>query len=57
MLGQDYHEMFVVDLLHEIEISVWKSVLTHLIRMLYASPGGASRVADLDARKVPFTAL
>jgi hypothetical protein len=50
MVGQDYHKIFVVDLLHEFEIGVWKSVLTHLLRMLYASPNGESVVADLDAR-------
>ena len=57
MLGQNYHKMFVIDLLHKIEISVWKSVLMHLICMLYTSLGGASHVADLDARKVSYTAL
>ena len=49
-VGQDYHKLFVVDLLHEFEIGIWKSVLTHLIRMLYAIPGGKDRVAILDAR-------
>jgi len=49
-VGQDYHELFVVDLLHEFKIRIWKSVLTHLIRMLYAIPGGKDRVAILDAR-------
>ncbi|KAH9012682.1 hypothetical protein EDB84DRAFT_1278570, partial [Lactarius hengduanensis] len=42
-IGQDYHDFFVVDLLHEFEIGIWKSVLTHLIRMLYAIPGGEDR--------------
>ncbi|KAH9161682.1 hypothetical protein EDB89DRAFT_2029564 [Lactarius sanguifluus] len=50
MVGQDYHGLFVVDLLHEFEIGIWKSVLTHLIRMLYAIPRGHDRVAILDAR-------
>lgn len=27
--------MLVVDLMHEFELGVWKSVLLHLIRMLY----------------------
>jgi hypothetical protein len=48
---QDYHDIFVVDLLHEFEIGVWKSILTHLIRMLYAIPGkGVGLVALLDDR-------
>jgi hypothetical protein len=50
-VGQDYHDIFVVDLLHEFEIGVWKSVLTHLIRMLYAIPGeGIGCVGLLDTR-------
>jgi len=49
--GQDYHEIFVVDLLHEFEIGVWKSVLTHLIRMLYATSNQEGlNVATLDDR-------
>jgi hypothetical protein len=50
MVGQDYHHLFVVDLLHEFEIGIWKSVLTHLIRILHASPGGDGRVTDLNTR-------
>ena len=28
--------MFAVDLLHDFELGVWKSVFQHLIRMLHA---------------------
>ena len=50
-IGQDYHDLFVVDLLHKIELGVWKSILTHLIRMIYAIPGnGTERVGILDDR-------
>ena len=31
--------MFVVDLLHEFELGVWKAVFTHLMRILYAAGG------------------
>jgi hypothetical protein len=48
LVGQDYHQLFVMDLLHEFEIGIWKSVFTHLIRILYASPGGESLVEELD---------
>ncbi|KAH9177190.1 hypothetical protein EDB89DRAFT_1844940 [Lactarius sanguifluus] len=48
--GQDYHHLFVVDLLHEVELGIWKSVLKHLIRILYASPGGNDLLAELDSR-------
>jgi hypothetical protein len=33
--------MFAVDLLHEFELGVWKAVLTHLVRILYAVRNGA----------------
>jgi hypothetical protein len=37
--GVDYHALFVVDLLHEFELGVWKATFTHLIRILYAYGG------------------
>lgn len=42
--------MLVVDLLHEVELGVWKHLFTHLIRLLYASPNGAALVEQLDQR-------
>ena len=44
--------MLVVDLLHEFELGVWKSLFTHLIRLLYAADKGESEglVMMLDAR-------
>ena len=33
--------MFVVDLLHEFELGVWKKVFTHLMRILCAVGGTA----------------
>jgi len=33
--GFDFHKMLTVDLLHKVELGVWKSLLTHLIRMLH----------------------
>jgi hypothetical protein len=50
LVGQDYHQLFIVDLLHEFEIGIWKSVFTHLIRILHASPGGGSLVTELNRR-------
>jgi hypothetical protein len=32
--------LFVVDLLHEFELGVWKAIFTHLLRILYAQGGG-----------------
>ena len=43
--------MLVVDLLHEFELGVWKTVFTHLIRLLYAAGDGSDRlVIELDRR-------
>lgn len=40
--------MFAVDLLHDFELGVWKSVFRHLIRMLYAR--GNENVQMLNER-------
>ena len=37
--GFDFHSMFVVDMLHEFELGVWKAIFTHLLRLLYAQGG------------------
>jgi len=44
-LGVNPSDILVVDLLHEFELGVWKSLFTHLIRLLYA----AGRVSDEKA--------
>ena len=50
-VAQDYHDIFVIDLLHKVELGVWKSVLNHLIRMLYVILGkGTELVGILDDR-------
>ncbi|KAF7976211.1 hypothetical protein HWV62_7218 [Athelia sp. TMB] len=46
----DPHQMLVVDLMHEFEIGVWKSVFTHLIRILNAAAPGGRLVSELDRR-------
>ena len=40
--------LLVVDLMHEFELGVWKSVLTHLLQILYSC--GADTVAEFDHR-------
>jgi hypothetical protein len=47
--------MLVVDLMHECELGTWKALFTHLIRLLYALPGGSQLVATLDNRYAKFT--
>jgi hypothetical protein len=44
--------MLVVDFMHECELGTWKGLFTHLIRLLYALPGGDNLVASLDYRFV-----
>jgi hypothetical protein len=44
--------MLVVDLMHEFELGVWKSVFSHLIRILYAAEASGRAVAELDRRFV-----
>ncbi|KAJ3779376.1 hypothetical protein FB446DRAFT_796475 [Lentinula raphanica] len=51
-LGDDFNvsRMLVVDFLHEIELGVWRTLFTHLIRMLYVPSNGPDLVALLDRR-------
>lgn len=46
--GFNMFDMFVVDLLHEIEIGVWKSLFIHLLRLLQAVH--PSHIQELDQR-------
>ncbi|KAF9044316.1 hypothetical protein BJ165DRAFT_1347410 [Panaeolus papilionaceus] len=51
-LGADFNpsSMLVVDLLHEFELGVWKTLFSHLIRLLYAVDGSDRLVVELDRR-------
>ena len=40
--------MFVVDMLHEFELGVWKAIFTHLLRLLYAQ--GGNGILELNKR-------
>ena len=43
----------VVDLMHEFELGVWKTLFTHLIRVLHAASGRPGSLTDeLNARCV-----
>ena len=42
--------MLTVDLLHEVELGVWKALLIHLVRMLNTC--GADKVHEFDKRYV-----
>ena len=44
--------MFVVDMLHEFELGVWKATFTHLLRLLYAQ--GGNGILKLNERYLVF---
>ena len=46
--GQKFFSLFIVDLMHEFELGVWKAVLTHLLRILHAQGSGV--VVEFDRR-------
>ena len=46
--GFNFFLMLVVDLLHEFELGVWKSILIHLLRIMDSLKG--SVLAELDRR-------
>ncbi|KAF8546201.1 hypothetical protein OG21DRAFT_1479705 [Imleria badia] len=48
--GINFFRLFVVDLLHEFEIGVWKAILTHLFRILIAD--GGQSIQQLDERYI-----
>ena len=50
MLRHSKYRMFVVDLLHEVELGVWKAIFTHLIRLLEHL--GRGKVSELNKRSV-----
>lgn len=47
--------MFVVDLLHEVELGVWRSLFIHLLRIMECI--GPTLAHTLDARLVFFLTL
>src|SRR5579872_3031036 len=46
--GLDFFSLFVVDLMHEFELGVWKAVLTHLIRIIHTK--GSVMITEFDGR-------
>jgi hypothetical protein len=53
--GLNVYDLLTVDLLHEVELGVWKGMFTHIIRILSAwSP---TAVGELDRRYAPWPDL
>ena len=46
--GLDFFSLFVVDLMHEFELGVWKAVFMHLVRILHTQ--GAETITEFDRR-------
>ncbi|KAG6845145.1 hypothetical protein H0H87_000382 [Tephrocybe sp. NHM501043] len=42
----NFYDLFIVNVLYEIELGVFKAIFTHLIQILYTM--GSQGVADLD---------
>ncbi|KAG5649632.1 hypothetical protein H0H81_002769 [Sphagnurus paluster] len=49
--------MLVVDLLHEFELGVWRTLFKHLIRLLYAISPHGDLVSELDLRHCSIPAF
>jgi hypothetical protein len=46
--GLDFYSIFPVDLMHEVELGVWKALFLHLLRILQAA--GQNLLHELDRR-------
>lgn len=53
MFGFDYHNMLVVDFMHEFELGVWKALFKHLLRILFAHGGSTISTLNERFRAVP----
>ncbi|OSD06437.1 hypothetical protein PYCCODRAFT_1442622 [Trametes coccinea BRFM310] len=51
--GFNFYSLFVPDLLHEFELGVWKSIFTHLLRLLYAVGNDKIQAFNKRFRKIP----
>ncbi|KAI0739460.1 hypothetical protein C8Q80DRAFT_1339217 [Daedaleopsis nitida] len=51
--GFNHYSLFVPDFLHEFELGVWKSILTHFMRLLYAAGGDKIQLFNKRFRQVP----
>ncbi|TFK27536.1 hypothetical protein FA15DRAFT_549397, partial [Coprinopsis marcescibilis] len=51
--GFDLFPMLVVDVMHEVELGVWKNLFTHLLRLLQALTPGAINTIDLRYCSTP----
>ena len=51
-MGFDTHDLFGVNLLHEVEVGTWKNVIMYLLRVLVAE--GGDLVTEFDKQCISF---
>ncbi|KAJ3768980.1 hypothetical protein FB446DRAFT_813657 [Lentinula raphanica] len=51
--GFNFYDMLVPDVLHEIELGVWKAILLHLIRMLFSIGSDTVLIMNERYRSIP----
>ncbi|TFK28669.1 hypothetical protein FA15DRAFT_584096, partial [Coprinopsis marcescibilis] len=51
--GFNFFSMLVSDILHEVELGVWKAMFTHLMRVLYSVPGDKIQKLNRRYRLIP----
>src|SRR6266851_2916405 len=51
----DLSQMLVVNLMHELELGIWKALFVHMICILYAAAPSGRLVALLDERFAHFS--
>ncbi|KAJ7215526.1 hypothetical protein GGX14DRAFT_312684, partial [Mycena pura] len=52
-LGVNFYSLLAVDLMHEFELGVWKSLMVHLVRMCICFGPDVVRQLDQRYRQVP----
>ena len=53
--GLDIYQLLTVDLLHEVELGIWKALFTHIIHIL--STHSPEAVSELDRRCPPLSSI
>ena len=55
--GVNHWQLFAPDIMHEFDLGVWKSLFTHLLRILEAEGGNGLQKLDerYDAKRRPST--
>ncbi|KAI0633696.1 hypothetical protein C8Q77DRAFT_1157868 [Trametes polyzona] len=51
--GFNFYSLFVPDLLHEFKLGVWKSIFTHILRLLHAVGNDAIQEFNKRFRQIP----